>query len=76
MKNCFDRLCTKIYCGVQSFVHSERGAVDIVAIVVLIGIAIALAAVFSSQINSLITSIMEGWEEAADGAISNAGAGG
>ena len=41
----------------QDFLEEERGAVDIVAIVVLIGIAVAIALIFRNQITSLITGL-------------------
>lgn len=41
----------------QSFLEEERGAVDIVAIVVLIGVAVALALFFKDQIVKILTSL-------------------
>lgn len=41
----------------QNFLEEERGAVDIVAIVVLIGIAVALALFFKDQISGILTSL-------------------
>lgn len=63
-----NNLCIFLYCRVQAFLKEERGAVDIVAVVVLIGIAVALAVLFRTQIegilNSLFESISGGVEEA------------
>lgn len=42
----------------QNFLEEERGAVDIVAIVVLIGIAVALALVFRKSIGDLLTNLL------------------
>lgn len=41
----------------DEFKREERGAVDIVAIVVMIGIAVLLAVAFRRQISSLLTSL-------------------
>lgn len=46
-----------IYCSVQNFLRDEEGAVDIVAIVVLIGIAVLLAILFRQQITSLLETL-------------------
>lgn len=42
----------------SEFVKEERGAVDIVAVVVLIGIAVLLAIVFKDQIGGLLTTLL------------------
>lgn len=41
----------------QAFLEEERGAVDIVAIVVLIGIAVVLALFFKEQIGNLLNQL-------------------
>lgn len=41
-----------------NFLHEEKGAVDIVAIVVLIGIAVLLAIVFRDAVSNLIKSLL------------------
>lgn len=41
----------------QSFLEEERGAVDIVAIVVLIGVAVALALFFKEQIAGILEQL-------------------
>lgn len=54
-------LMIKAYIAVQTQLHyfakKERGAVDIVAIVILIAIAIALAIIFRAQLSNLLN----GW---------------
>lgn len=40
-----------------AFMHEEKGAVDIVAIVVMIGIAVLLAVIFKDQITALLESL-------------------
>lgn len=41
----------------EDFLHSEKGAVDIVAIVVMIGIAILVALAFKKQIIDLVNNL-------------------
>lgn len=55
--------------GFRDFVEEERGAVDIVAIVVLIGIAVALALIFRNSIKTLITTLLGTITENAQDAI-------
>ena len=43
----------------QNFAKEERGAVDIVAIVVLIGIAVLLAVLFRTQITNLLNNLFK-----------------
>lgn len=52
--NFFDRLYFTISCNLQNFFKDEEGAVDIVAIVVLIGIAVLLAVIFRTRIEALL----------------------
>lgn len=44
---------------VREFFSDEKGAVDIVAIVVLIGIAVLLALVFQEQLENLLESLFK-----------------
>lgn len=44
---------------VKKLFTDEKGAVDIVAIVVLIGIAVLLAVLFKDQIGNLIKTLLE-----------------
>lgn len=57
------KLCMMAYIKMmqakQKFLEEERGAVDIVAIVVLIGIAVLLAMTFKTQISGLLTTLFE-----------------
>lgn len=43
----------------EDFLHSENGAVDIVAIVVMIGIAVVVAMVFKEQITTLVKHLFK-----------------
>ena len=44
---------------IKNFFTDEKGAVDLVAIVVLIGIAIALAVVFRTQIENILKELFK-----------------
>lgn len=63
------QLYTKLLLLKQDFLEEERGAVDIVAIVVLIGIAVAIALIFRNQITSLITGLFGQIESNANAVI-------
>ncbi|OPZ89694.1 MAG: hypothetical protein BWY74_02618 [Firmicutes bacterium ADurb.Bin419] len=41
------------------FMKSEKGEVNVVAIVVLIGVAVCLAIIFKDQVTNLITDLFE-----------------
>lgn len=44
---------------IKNFLSEEKGAVDIVAIVVIIGVAVLLAIVFKDQLGKLIKSLFD-----------------
>lgn len=44
---------------IKNFFTDEKGAVDIVAIVVLMGIAVLLALLFQEQITNLLNTLFE-----------------
>lgn len=46
-------MCT-VQAKIKAFFEEEKGAVDIVAIVVIIGVAVLLAIVFKDQLGELI----------------------
>lgn len=52
------------------FLHEEKGEVNIVAMVVLIGIAVVLAIIFRDAISNLITSMLNTITNNAQNAIS------
>ena len=60
---------------VRTLFTDEKGAVDIVAIVVLIGIAVLLAVVFKDAISGLIETLLETIKKNAEGAVGVGGAG-
>lgn len=67
------KICMWMYCGllkVQRAMKEERGAVDIVAIVVLIGIAVALAMLFKDQITTIMNNLFQNISDAASDATS------
>ncbi|MBF1106183.1 Flp1 family type IVb pilin [uncultured Solobacterium sp.] len=53
----------------DSFMKEEKGAVDLVVIVVLIAIALVLAALFRKQIGALLDSLFETMNEKAKEAV-------
>ncbi len=56
--------------GFRDFMEEERGAVDIVAIVVLIGIAVMLALFFRDQIKEILDHLFQNIDDATSGATS------
>lgn len=57
--------------AVKEFFRDEKGAVDIVAIVILIGIAVILAVVFKNSIKKLIENLLDTIGKKATEAVSN-----
>lgn len=53
----------------DSFMKEEKGAVDLVVIVVLIAIALVLAALFRKQIGELLDSLFETMNQKAQEAV-------
>ena len=56
--------------GVHDFFTDEKGDVNIVSIVVLIGIAVVLAVLFRSQIEGLLQTLFESIGKNAEEAVS------
>ena len=54
---------------IDEFFHKESGEVNVVAIVVLIGIAVLLAIIFRTQITSLLNSLFSSIKTNASSAI-------
>ncbi len=69
MVNAFNSFCALVYSRIIAFAKEERGAVDIVAVVVLIGIAVALAVIFRSSIQNLLESLFDSISSGATEAI-------
>lgn len=61
----------KAAAAVKEFFRDEKGAVDIVAIVILIGIAVILAVVFKNSIKKLIENLLDTIGKKATEAVSN-----
>lgn len=59
----------------RSFFSDEKGEVNIVAIVVLIGIAVLLALIFKDQIESLLETLFGTITENANDAVGGGGGG-
>lgn len=70
MLNAVKYLYVMLNCGVRSFAKEEKGAVDIVAIVVMIGIAVLLAVLFRTQITQLLNTLFETISGNAEQAVS------
>ena len=70
MVNMLTNLYIAVMLGIQRFRKEERGAVDIVAIVVMIGIAVILAVLFRKQIAALLRSLFGTITENATNAVS------
>lgn len=60
-----------ICCNLKAFVQDEEGAVDVVAVVVLIGIAVVLAILFREQIERLLTTLLATIQGNATDAVAN-----
>lgn len=54
---------------IDSFLHQERGAVDIVAIVILIAVAVVLALVFKEGITKVVKNMIENISNKANEAL-------
>lgn len=65
-----NQLYCMLCCGINSFLYDEEGAVDIVAVVVLIGIAVVLAVLFRNQIEGLLNNLFESINQNATSAVS------
>ena len=65
MNGLFMQMYVKMLQAKQNFLEEECGAVDIVAIVVLIGIAVALALFFKDQIAGILTTLFGQIEQSA-----------
>lgn len=57
MLKAFNRLCIKLYCGAKAFAEEERGAVDLVTIVILIAVVVILAVAFRKAITQVLTDL-------------------
>lgn len=64
-----DRAFFKARLIAHSFLHEENGEVNIVATVVLIGIAVVLAILFKDQIAKLLNGLFKAIGENANSAI-------
>lgn len=51
---------------IQKFFSEEKGAVDIVAIIILIGIAIALALLFKDKIVGIVNNLLDNLPDTSD----------
>ncbi len=71
MMNYVNFLMFKTKCKIREFFSKENGEVNIVAIVVLIGIAVLLAILFRGAIENLLKTLFGTIENNAENAIGN-----
>lgn len=69
MLNVLDRYYIAMQTRMKNFIEDEKGAVDIVAIVVLIGIVVFVAIIFREQISDLIKRMFKKIGENTDKAL-------
>ncbi len=69
MTNLLDRMYIKAYCWASGFMRDESGDVNIVSMVVLIGIAVALAVIFRKQVGDLLTTLFNSINKSATNAV-------
>ena len=69
MMNMLMGMVLKAQSKVESFFKKEDGEVNIIAIVVLIGIAILLALIFKGRIAALINSLFDTIDQNAQNAV-------
>ena len=62
-------VCLTLTGKIRAFMQEEKGAVDIVAIVVMIGIAVLLAIVFKDAITELLNNLFSKIAGNATGAV-------
>lgn len=65
-----DSLYLALVMHVQDFIEEEKGAVDLITIVVLIGIAIVLAVVFKEKMKSILETLLGNIQSSATSAMS------
>lgn len=71
MMHTLNRMMAYAQVKLNRFLRDEKGDVNIVSIVVLIGIAVLLAIVFKDAIGELLTSLLETIQGNATGAVNN-----
>lgn len=69
MINMLTGMVLKARLKIESFFTKEDGEVNIIAIVVLIGIAILLALIFKDRISALINSLFDTIDQNAQNAV-------
>ena len=69
MLNMLQSVCLALTGKIRAFMQEEKGAVDIVAIVVMIGIAVLLAVFFRGQIEDLLETLFDTITGNATGAV-------
>lgn len=54
---------------INNFIEEEKGAVDLITVVVLIGIAIVLAVIFKDKMKSIVESLLGNIQSSAQSAM-------
>lgn len=70
MLSFLDKMFIVIAAQLNAFVEEEKGAVDLITIVVLIGIAIVLAVVFKEQMKGILETLLGNISNSASSAMS------
>lgn len=66
-----NRLYIVLSMQVNNFLEEEKGAVDLITIVVLIGIAIVLAVVFRDKMKEILNTLLGNIQSSATSAMGN-----
>ncbi len=64
--------CNYVWFKLKNFFESEKGAVDIIAIVVMIGIVVLVAVVFKDRLIELVNHLFDVLDTSSEDVIKNA----
>lgn len=70
MMSAYIKMQTALHFGVKNFKENEKGAVNVVEIVVIIGIVVLLALIFKDKIKDLLDSLFTTIGGSANNAVS------
>ncbi len=70
MLDVLDALYLSAMIHLNAFIRDEKGAVDLVTVVVLIGIALALAVIFRQRIGNLLNTLFDSIDQNAESVVS------
>ncbi len=69
MMSAYIKMQTALHFGVKNFKENEKGAVNVVEIVVIIGIVVLLALIFKDKIRELLDSLFSTITDSATDAV-------